>query len=208
MDTIWLAPALLCYTLAAAAFIVEVTTGKSGKNVLALVFLGAGAGFHSLDLVTRGLRAGAIPVMNFPQSLSVLAWLTALASIVLIARLRTGLIGAVVAPSVLIALAGASLMIQGNSALPSTLRSAWLPVHVTLAVLGEALFVMAASLSLVYLVYCSRLKAKRPFGTVRTMPSLERLDRLNYRLLGWGFALLSLASLSGALWAEATAGHF
>ena len=39
-------------------------------------------------------------------------------------------------------------------------------------------------------------------------PSLEKLDRINYRLLGWGFLMLSLAIVTGAIWADATWGHF
>jgi cytochrome c-type biogenesis protein CcsB len=80
---------------------------------------------------------------------------------------------------------------------------------VTLAFLGDALFMVAAGVSLAYLVYESRLKAKRPMApTGQTTPSLEKLDRINYRLLGWGFVMLSLGIVSGALWAEATWGHF
>jgi cytochrome c-type biogenesis protein CcsB len=100
-------------------------------------------------------------------------------------------------------------MRRGRLVIPDSLRSAWLPVHVTLAFLGDALFVVAAGVSLAYLVYESRLKAKRPMTPVgQTMPSLEKLDRINYRLLEWGFVMLSLAIVSGALWAEATWGHF
>ena len=92
---------------------------------------------------------------------------------------------------------------------PDSLRSAWLPIHVTLAFLGYAMFVLAASVSLVYLAYESRLKAKRPLtASGQSMPSLEKLDRINYRLLGWGFVMLSLAIVSGAIWADATWGHF
>ena len=42
----------------------------------------------------------------------------------------------------------------------------------------------------------------------RIAPNLERLDRINYRLLGWGFLLLSLAIVSGAIWARTTWGRF
>src|SRR5712692_229809 len=66
-----------------------------------------------------------------------------------------------------------------------------------------------AGVSLVYLVYESRLKAKRPLGPPdERAPSLEKLDRINYHLLGWGFLMLSLAIVSGAIWADATWGHF
>ncbi|HXW83743.1 MAG TPA: cytochrome c biogenesis protein CcsA, partial [Candidatus Binataceae bacterium] len=59
-----------------------------------------------------------------------------------------------------------------------------------------------------YLVYESRLKSKRPLPDVAQGPSLEKLDRINYHLLVWGFVMLSLAILSGAIWADATWGHF
>src|SRR5207302_578781 len=85
----------------------------------------------------------------------------------------------------------------------------WLPIHVTLAFLGYSMFVLAAAVSLIYLASESRLKAKRPIRPGTTdLPSLEKLDRINYRLLGWGFLMLSLAIVSGAIWADATWGHF
>jgi len=163
-----------------------------------------------LDLVIGALKAGNIPVTNFAQSLSFLAWLTAIVSFILILRMRMQVLGAFVAPGVLVAAGTAMLLTRrGHLVIPDSLRSAWLPVHVTLAFLGDALFVVAAGVSLAYLVFESRLKAKRPMTPAgQTMPSLEKLDRINYRLLEWGFVMLSLAIVSGALWAEATWGHF
>ena len=128
----------------------------------------------------------------------------------MILRLRMQVIGAFVAPVVTIVLGVAAVMIrQGRLAMPESLRSAWLPVHVTLALLGYALFVLAAGVSVVYLIYERRLKAKRALGPAdNRAPSLEKLDRINYHLLGWGFLLLSLAIVSGAMWADATWGHY
>jgi len=72
-----------------------------------------------------------------------------------------------------------------------------------------SMFVLAAGVSVVYLIYERRLKAKRALGPVDSRaPSLEKLDRINYHLLGWGFLLLSLAIVSGAMWADATWGHY
>ena len=172
--------------------------------------LGAAVLFHTMDLVLGAINAGNMPVTNFGQSLSFLAWLTAIVSFVLISRMRMQVLGAFVAPGVLAAVAAAMLLEhRSRLVIPDSLRSAWLPVHVTLAFLGDALFMVAAGVSLAYLVYESRLKAKRPMApTGQTTPSLEKLDRINYRLLGWGFVMLSLGIVSGALWAEATWGHF
>src|SRR5579885_3384939 len=187
--TIWLVPALFCYAIAAVLFAVDFSSRVQRMTGYAVTALGAGAVFHAFDLVSRGVQAGNIPVANFTQALSFLAWVTALAGLVLIVRFRLAVIGALVAPS--------------------ALRSVWLPVHVTLAFAGEALFVLAATVSLVYLFQESRLKAHRPMLSGHgAMPSLEKLDRVNYLLLGWGFLLLTLAILSGALWARHTWGVF
>ncbi len=210
MNTLWLVPALLCYALSTAGFVLARTSFRGRWSRDSTVLLGAGAIFHALDLIATGFQAGNIPVTNLAQSLSFLAWLTALIGLVLIVRFRMTVIGVFAAPSVLVVGSVASLMMKsGRFVIPKTLRSAWLPVHVTLAFLGDALFVLAAVVSLVYLLYESRLKAKRPMGAPdEQAPSLEKLDRINYRLLGWGFLMLSLAIITGSIWADATWGHF
>lgn len=210
METLWLAPALVCYALSAAIFIVGRVAGISRASGWATLLLGAGAVFHAFDLATRGLQAGNIPVANFAQALSFLAWLTALAGMILIIRMQMSAIGGYIAAAVALALGASTIIMKGGRiVLPATLQSVWLPIHVTLAILGYSMFVLAASVSLVYLAYESRLKAKRPLGPPsERLPSLEKLDRINYSLLGWGFALLSLAIVTGAIWADATWGHF
>jgi cytochrome c-type biogenesis protein CcsB len=92
--------------------------------------------------------------------------------------------------------------------LPPALQSVWLPVHVILAFLGNAVFGVAFCVSLVYLVQERQLKGKKGGFFFRRLPSLETLDNLNYRFLAWGFPLLTLGILSGAVWAEYVWGQF
>ena len=189
MNTYWLAPALACYALSATGFAMERAGLRGRLSQWASLLLGAGAVLQTGDLLMRGIQAGNVPVTNFAQALVFLAWLTAIAGLVIIVRFRMPVIGVYVGPIVIVALGlGASTMRHARLTMPQSLRSAWLPVHVTFALLGYALFVLAAIVSLVYLVYERRLKAKRPLlpADGRT-PSLEKLDRINYRLLGWGF---------------------
>jgi cytochrome c-type biogenesis protein CcsB len=210
MHTIWLIPAVVLYALAAAGFVAERLGANGWPARAATPLLAAGAALQSIDLLVRGVQAGNIPVTDFAQSLVFLAWLTALLSLYLIVRFRMPVVGAFAAPLVFLAVAIAAVMARpGRIAMPDALRSAWLPVHVTLALLGYALFVLAAGVSVVYLVYEKRLKAKRPLdaGDQRA-PSLEKLDRVNYQLLGIGFLMLSLAIITGAIWADATWGHY
>src|SRR5260370_10034475 len=160
MDRLWLIAALGCYALSAGLFVFDRLMGRCRAIGYAVAILGAGAIFHAFDLAARGLQAGNIPVTNFAQALSFLAWLTALAGLLMIVRLRLAVIGAFVTPAVTVALGAASLtMSKGRLALPATLQSVWLPIHVTLAILGYTMFVLAASVRSVYLAYESRLKS-------------------------------------------------
>ena len=210
MFSFFLPPALACYAASSAGFIVDRATGRDRWSGLAAFALAVGALFHALDLIVRGVEAGNFPVANFAESLSFFAWLIALIGLVMIVRLRMGVIGAFVGPIVTVASLIAMLTMQSAQiVLPDTLRSVWLPIHVTLAFLGYSMFALAAAVSLVYLVYESKLKAKRTMRPERSdVPSLEKLDRINYHLLGWGFLMLSLAIISGAIWADASWGHF
>src|ERR1700689_3978319 len=128
MITYWFIAALICYALSTAGFVME-RAGVRGRL--------AGVAMQTGDLVMRGLQAGNIPVTNIAQSLEFLAWLTAIAGIVLIVRWHIRVIGAFVSSIVLIALGVAGAMShRGRIVMPRSLHSAWLPVHVTLALAG------------------------------------------------------------------------
>jgi len=210
MNPLWLVPALVCYLAAAAGFILERAGSRVRRGREATIALAAGALMQTAALATSGIRAGNIPVTDFAESVCFLSWLTAIAGLILIVRFRIAVIGAFVAPLVLVATAiAAATMRRQQLRIPGALRSAWLPVHVTLAFAGFALFLLAAAVSVVYLIYERRLKAKRPLAPAdERAPSLEKLDRINYHLLIWGFLMLTLAIITGAIWADATWGHF
>ena len=210
MNGLWLLPALICYLAATVGFILERAGIGVGRGRQATIALAVGAALQTAALATSGVRAGNIPVTDFAESVGFLSWLTALAGLMLIVRFRIAVIGGFVAPVVFVATTVAAVTIRRQQIrIPAALRSAWLPVHVTLAFVGFALFLMAAAVSVVYLIYERRLKAKRPLApTDERAPSLEKLDRINYRLLSWGFLMLTLAIITGAIWADATWGHF
>src|SRR5207244_2602752 len=111
-------------------------------------------------------------------------------------------LGAVVSPLAFGLLMAAAAAYSGARPLPPVLDSAWLPVHVVLATLGDAVFALAFSASLLYLVQERRLKTHRGRGFLRRLPSLETLDRLNYTCLVWGLILLTLGIVSGIMWAH------
>jgi cytochrome c-type biogenesis protein CcsB len=209
MSPLDLLPALACYVVSAAGFLFDRDDAERRWTRAATWALAFGVMLQAAALIAAAAAAGNMPVTNLAESIDFLSWLTALAGLGLILRFRMAVIGVFVAPLVLTAtLVAAATMSRQNLHIPAALHSAWLPIHVTLAFAGFALFVLAASVSLVYLIFEHRLKAKRPLAADERAPSLEKLDRVNYRLLIWGFLMLSLAIVTGAIWADATWGHF
>jgi len=162
----------------------------------------AGLGVHAAAIIVRSVAGGHIAVTTFAEALSFLAAL--LVAIFLAVQARRPLIalGAVVSPLAFGLLMAAAAAYSGARPLPPVLDSAWLPVHVVLATLGDAVFALAFSASLLYLVQERRLKTHRGRGFLRRLPSLETLDRLNYTCLVWGLILLTLGIVSGIMWAH------
>jgi cytochrome c-type biogenesis protein CcsB len=167
-----------------------------------------GLGLHAASIAIRSVAASHLAVTTFDEALSFLALL--LVAIFLAVQMRRPLValGAVVGPLAFGLTLAADAMYEGARPLPPVLHSAWLPVHVVLSFLGDAVFALAFSASLLYLLQERRLKAHRGRGMLRHLPSLETLDRLNYACLVWGLILLTLGIVSGIVWAHSAWGRF
>lgn len=202
MEIIQLKIALVFYLLAAAGFCAYLMTMREGLRVAALPLLAVAFAAHGASIAARSLAGGYVAVTTNHEALSFFAWLIVGVYLAVQFRYRLPAVGAAVALLALLVALGAVAFHSGVRDLPPALRSAWLPVHVTLAFLGNAVLALAFCVSLVYLFHERRLKYKRPGPVLRRLPSLETLDQLNYRALLWGFPLLTLGIVTGALWSK------
>jgi cytochrome c-type biogenesis protein CcsB len=208
MEILLLKAALLFYLLSTLAFISQLTS-QAVPRPLAPILLFVAFVAHTGAIAARSWAAGYIAVIDSYEALSFFACL--MTGVCLLAQLRrtsVAILGAVVSPLGFILTLGAFVFYTKTRDLPPALHSAWLPIHVILAFLGNAVFGVAFSASLVYLIQERQLKGKTGSSFFRRLPSLETLDNLNYRILAWGFTLLTLGILSGAVWAEYAWGHF
>jgi cytochrome c-type biogenesis protein CcsB len=169
--------------------------------------LWGGFAAHAASIAVRSWNVGQLAVTTFDEALSFLALLVV--AVFLVVQLRRPLValGAVVSPLAFSLTLAADAVYVGARPLPPVLDSAWLPVHVVLSSLGDAVFALAFCASLLYLVQERRLKSRRA-GVLRFLPSLETLDRLNYTCLVWGLILLTLGIVSGIVWAHTAWGRF
>src|SRR5438034_2996051 len=194
--------AVLLYLAATVAALLAIAVRRETPRALMPRLLGVGLVVHTAALGLRSAHAGHPAVTTFDEALSFLALL--LVAIFLVVQFRRPLValGAVVSPPAFGLTLAADAVYAGAQPLPPVLDSLWLPVHVGLAFLGDAVFALAFSASLLYLVQERRLKARRAPAALRYLPSLETLDRVNYRCLVWGLILLTLGIVSGIVWAH------
>jgi cytochrome c-type biogenesis protein CcsB len=191
----------LLYLLAMGAFFIYLVLLKDVYARVAPFILLAGFVLHTAGLASQIARNGFPVVTDLHEALSVYSWLIVGIYLLVQVKYRLTVLGCFVAPlAFLMALAGLAVG-PGGGELPPGLRTSWLYIHVTLAFLGNAVFALAFAVSLMYLVQESRLKTKRMTALYKLLPSLERLDRLNYTFLVWGFPLMTLGIITGSLWA-------
>jgi len=202
MDLLLLRAAAVLYFVATVVALSAITSRRALPEQLLRWTLWGGLTLHAASLVWRSATAGYLAIANFGESLSFLALLLVAAFLVIQRRLPVLALAAVVVPIAFGLTLAASALKGGVQPLPPVLHSVWLPVHVGLAILGDALLALACSASVLYLVQDRRLKAHRVRGVQQHFPSLETLDRLSHRSVVWGLVLLTLAILTGIVWAH------
>lgn len=196
------------YLAAALGYVLHVARAddalrRVGPTVLAIAFV-----LHSLFFLIRFVQTGAVPVSHTTESMALFTWILVGVYLALERRFGLDVLGAVISPMAFVLTFMAFAAYSGSDAVPVALRSPGLVAHILLALGGNAVFAIAFATSVVYLVQERQLKARSRGWLIRRLPSLERLDRLGYLLLVWGFSLMTAGILSGGIWAAANSGSF
>jgi cytochrome c-type biogenesis protein CcsB len=206
MDVIFFRVALAVYLLSALGYLGSLYTRRVlVARISTWIFFSAFA-FHTLFFAMRYIKTGQNPVISFHETLSFFAW--AMAGIYLAFQLKTKtrVLGAFVSPVTFLLMIAASKDMGGYVSIPAVLHSNLVPVHVILAVMGEALFALATCAGAMYLTQEGLLKNKKVSSFSKVLPSLTDLDRINHICLMLGFSLLTLGILVGSIWARSVWG--
>ena len=199
---------LLFYLVATILYLVDVITRHGKVAKFARWILVAGFGLHCATLVGRFVEAGYTPVANLHESFSFFAWSIVLIFLLFDLRYRLAVLGAFVCPLALVLMLGGSATSSAITGINPALHSWWFPVHVLLAFLGDAVFAVAAMAGVMYLIQERMLKSKKFSGLYYRLPSLDILDNINYRCLTFGFPLMTMGIISGAIWANSAWGTY
>lgn len=196
------------YAVATLLYLVSVTINKRGSERWARCALLSGFSVHTLTLLVRFFEQGYTPVTNLHESLSFFAWALAGTFLLVDWRLRMAVLAATTSTLVLVMMLLGSLVPMHSQELNPALNSFWLPIHVGLAFLGNAVFTVAFVAGIFYLLQERMLKSKKFSALYYRLPSLDTLDMINYRCLTFGFPLMTMGIISGAVWAEAAWGTY
>ena len=175
---------------------------------IALLFTAAGFLFHTLALVFRMKEAGYFPLTSLHEAISFFSWGVVLAFFLVELKHRIYILGSFILPLVFLFLMSAAALPNEIRALDPTLKSAWLGVHTTLSLLGVVGFAIAFIAGIMYLLQESFLKSKQFSPLYYKLPSLDLLDEWNRKAILFGFPLLTLGIITGALWAHFVWGSY
>ena len=208
MEALFLKFAAVFYLIGTGSFILYLILPKKVTAQISLVVFLSGFALHTVAVSILFVRQGFPAVTQMRESFSFYGWL--LGGVYLLAQIKYRLtaLGSVIAPLSFLLCFSAFAFGSSGGELPPGLNTYWLPLHVTFAFLGNAVFALAFGVSLMYLFQDHQLKTKRVPVLAKRFPSLETLDRLNYVFLVWGFPLMTLGILTGSLWAAVSWGNY
>jgi len=200
--------ALTFYFLATITGVIELFRRRKAESHITRYLAIIGFLFHSANIGARYIKGGHIPIATIHEASSFFSWCVVLLFLFHEYRYRPGLLGSFIMPIVFIMMLSSSVFPREIKELSPVLQSYWFGVHVTLAFLGDAAFAMACGIGIMYLIQERYVKSKHLDGLFQKLPSLETLDDINYHLITLGFPLLTLAIITGAIWANTAWGTY
>ncbi|WP_448617415.1 c-type cytochrome biogenesis protein CcsB [Geodermatophilus sp. URMC 65] len=175
-----------------------------------LAVTGVGAVVHAGVLVTRGMAADRLPWGNMYEFATAVVLVGVVVYLLLAVRVPAVRdIGAFVLAPVVLALVATGLFLYTETGpLVAALRSSWLAVHVSTAILGFGIFFVSGIASVLYLLRL-RSDARGAEGSfLSRLPNAVTLDRVAHRTAVFGFPIWTFAVIAGAIWAESAWGRY
>ena len=196
------------YSIATVAYLVYLLKPRPILGRAAHWLISSGFLIHCGFTIARYIEAGHTPITNLHESLSFFSLAIVGVFIAIERKYQVFILGSFVTPLALLLMIASSLYPAAIPLLPPALMSNWLMVHSTLAFLSYATFAVAFGAAIMYLIQEHFLKRKRLGALYQKLPSLDVLDEINYRCLTFGFPLLTVAIITGAIWAETAWGTY
>ena len=189
----------------------EQRAGRLGRVAVSLTVLAFA--LHLASIVARGVSAGRPPWGNMFEFSTTGAFAVTAVFLVLLARGKdVRYLGTFVILPVLLTLGLAVAVLYTESAqLVPALKSVWLVIHVTAAIIASGILTIGFCQSVCYLVQEKRERVpaeSREPSFMDRLPSAAVLDRSAYKMHAFAYPIWTFAVIAGAIWAENAWGRY
>ena len=176
---------------------------KAGK--IADYVVGGAFVLHTAAMITRGIGAGRLPLTNQYEFATSFAWGICLCYLIFLWKYKFRALGTFVTPVIFIIIGYAAMQSREVRELMPALRSNWLAIHVSSAIISYGAFGVSFAVSCIFLL--SAKMQKNAFWE-QHIPPQKRLDLISYRAVSLGFLFLTFVMVTGAIWAERAWGSY
>lgn len=166
---------------------------------LAYAAMAAGAVGHSAVIADRWIAGGHAPLSGLFDAVVFFAWTTVVAFAVAEALFRTRWLTMFVGAIAVVMLAYAAICDARIQPPMPVLKSAWLTIHVVAYMVAYGVMALGCFSAVSYYIHYYRRDDAE---------ALQKFDQLTYRLVAFGFPLLTAGILTGAVWADQTWGGY
>jgi cytochrome c-type biogenesis protein CcsB len=192
------------------------SANNAGRLAVLLTLLGAAG--HLTSIVLRGTAVDRIPWGNMYEFSSAVGFVSVAAFLVVVARQpKVRYLGMfVMLPVILLMFLAGTVLYAKAAPLVPALRSYWLAIHVTAAVLATGIFMVSFVATVLYLVRqrydrliaAGATSVRFPISIGSRLPEAGVLDQVAYRTVAFGFPVWTFGIAAGAMWAEAAWGRY
>ncbi len=160
-------------------------------------------------VIFRGISANRVPWGNIYEFSITGALAFSIAYLYALKKYQMRWLGLPAAIAILLTLGTAvTLLYRPSAPLVPALKSPWLVIHVSAAIISGGVFLLANFIAATYLILDRyEQKGARPIW-MQKFPTLESLDNFSYRLIALVFPLWTFSVIAGAIWAEAAWGRY
>lgn len=152
---------------------------------------------HTAFLAMRGHELARCPLTNPFETLAFIAWAAVVFYLLIGTAYRISFLGSFTAPLVL-AISVFALVAASDVPQPRpSVSTPWVEFHAAIAILAVGAFALGFVAGAMYLMQERQLKTRQLGPAFLQMPSIDKLDKINFRLIIMGFVMLTVGVVGG-----------
>lgn len=199
---------IITYTVALLIYVTCFIFSKPYLKVVARIVTISAFAMITVLLGIRTLLIGTLPLTNLFEFGLFFVWGIAAVFLIIEYKYDMWTTGMFVLPIAIVLLLWLFTLDTSVRPMMPALRSNWLIIHVLSAVVAYGAFTVSFALSVMYILKEWVLLKNASNRLIQTLPSLQILDEISYKVIFIGMPFLTIMLVTGAIWAEFSWGSY